>query len=514
MKSGNLVEIMDTTLRDGEQIQYGSFSPDWKLRIAKALFEAGVDRVEVASARGFSAKEHEMLRNVMQWAESRGLEEKIEVLTFVDGKKSVEWVKSASGRTINLLCKGSEAHCLGQLKKSPKEHLGDIAATVDFALKEGLKVNIYFEDWSQGMKNSPGYVEFLIGEIAKLPVGRIMLCDTLGALNFWKVAEYVRQVASWETGIQLDFHGHNDYGLAVANALAAVKSGAKGIHVTVNGLGERAGNAPLDEVTVGIKDHLAGFSTNVNEAYLRPLSRKVAFMSGRRVPVNKPVSGESVFLNTAGVHADGDRKAKLYEHPKLKAERFGARIRHPLGKLSGRANVLLNLERLGWKLEDETVDAVLARVVKLADEGKSVTIGDLPYIVASVLNRSEYVTFEVIEARIVSEKGRRAETWARIRYKESDYEIKSFGDGGFDAFMNALRRWAKKRNDIHLPKLLDYRSSIPPGGTSAALVEVIIDWQGTGKEGRFQTSGVDCDQVLAAIEAAASAVNLCNRNGG
>jgi len=514
MKEMRKIEIMDTTLRDGEQIQHGSFSPDWKQRIATSLFEAGVDRVEVASARGFSKKEHMMLSNVMKWADSQGVGGRVEVLTFVDGEKSVDWVRSAGGKTINLLCKGSETHCRGQFKQSPEDHLERIKQVISYAFGCGLGINIYLEDWSQGMKDSRGYVKFLLDGVSDLPVQRIMLCDTLGTLNFWQVENYVQQVTAWHPKMHFDFHGHNDYGLAVANSLSAVKSGVQGIHTAVNGLGERVGNAPLDEIVVNIHDHLNGYTTGVVESYLRPLSRKVAFMSGRRVSANKPVSGEAVFSNTAGIHADGDKKAKLYEHPLLKAERFGAKIRHPLGKLSGNASVIINLERLGWKLEKHVVGDVLERVVKLADEGKVVTFGDLPYIVASVLNRPEYIAFEVTEIQTLSTKGKKAITWVTIRHLGKEYEIEGRGDGGFDAFMNALRKWAKGRDNIRLPQLRDYRSSIPPGGTSSALVEILIDWRGPGKEGQFQTSGVDCDQVLAAIEAAALAVNLCNCGNG
>ncbi|MFA5925949.1 MAG: alpha-isopropylmalate synthase regulatory domain-containing protein [Parcubacteria group bacterium] len=504
------VEIMDTTLRDGEQISHGSFSPEWKPRIVKALFEAGVDRVEVCSARGHSKKEQKMLAEVMKWAADKCLDRHVEVLTFLDGTKSVDWVRQAGGKTINLLAKGSQLHAREQLGHNVKRHLEKITESAGYAAACGIEVNLYLEDWSQGMMDSPGFIEQLLNGIADLPIRRIMLCDTMGVLNPWKTENMVLRMMKWQLHFHYDFHGHNDYGLAVANSLAAVKAGAKGIHATVNGLGERTGNAPLDEITLGIRDQLSDYRTDIRITHLRGLGRNVALMSGRRMPPNKPMTGSECFSNTAGVHADGNRKKSLYAHRWLRPEDFGSRIRHSMGKLSGKSNILFNLERLEWKLSDEQVNAVLLRTVRLSDEGKAITLGDLPFVVASVLNQPELIVFEVVSAETCSRTARKATTKAKIKYRGEEHELEADGDGGFDAFMNALALWAKKSQSLKIPDLLDYSVNIPPGGKSSALVHVTIEWEVSGKIGKFATSGVHCDQVLAAIEAASLAVNLCN----
>jgi len=149
-----LIKIMDTTLRDGEQTTGVSFSAAEKLSITKLLLtELKVDRVEVASAR-VSNGEFDAVKRITDWAKQTGHIGKIEILGFVDGKLSLEWIENAGGKVINLLCKGSLKHVQGQLKKTPEEHAADIKAVIALADKMGIRVNVYLEDWSNGMRNS------------------------------------------------------------------------------------------------------------------------------------------------------------------------------------------------------------------------------------------------------------------------------------------------------------------------------------------------------------------------
>src|ERR1700694_3686336 len=159
---------MDTTLRDGEQTPGISYTPDEKLVIAEALLRSGVDAIEVGSAL-VSHGEALAVRNIAEWASSHEAAEKVEVLGFVDGTKSVDWIVQHGGRVLNLLAKGSEHHCVVQLRKTVESHLADIERTVEYAVKNGLSVNVYLEDWSQGMRNSKPYVMTLTSGLAKLP---------------------------------------------------------------------------------------------------------------------------------------------------------------------------------------------------------------------------------------------------------------------------------------------------------------------------------------------------------
>ncbi len=218
------MEVMDTTLRDGEQTPGVNYTPDEKLIIAEALLRSGVDAIEIASAR-ISEGEGQAVQRIAQWASSHGMLDRIEILGFLDGNKSVDWIVQNGGRVLNLLAKGSEHHCRVQLRKSPSEHFQDIVNAVRYAEKCGLTVNVYPEDWSQGMRNSQEYVMALVACLCELPIKRMMLADTLGVLAPEEAEAYVRLMTSRFT-IPFDFHGHNDYGVAVSNSLAALRAGA------------------------------------------------------------------------------------------------------------------------------------------------------------------------------------------------------------------------------------------------------------------------------------------------
>lgn len=235
----------------------------------------------------------------------------------------------------NLLCKGSLKHCTQQLKKMPEEHIEDIVNVVRYADELDIAVNVYLEDWSNGMKDSSDYVFQLMDGLKDTSIKRYMLPDTLGILNPLQVIEFMRKMKKRYPHTHFDFHAHNDYDLAVSNVLAAVLSGVKGLHTTINGLGERAGNAPLASVQAILKDHFNAL-TNIDESRLNDVSRVVESYSGIVIPANKPIVGENVFTQVAGVHADGDNKNNLYCNDLL-PERFGRKREYALGKTSGKA---------------------------------------------------------------------------------------------------------------------------------------------------------------------------------
>lgn len=243
-----VVEIMDTTLRDGEQTSGVSFARQEKLSIARLLLEdLKIPRIEIASAR-VSTGEYEMAKQLCEWAEKRGHIDKIEILGFLDKGASIEWIRSCGAKVMNLLCKGSEKHCTFQLQKTVQEHVEDIKQTIKKAKEVGLKINLYLEDWSNGIQYSPQYVFHLMDALKNEAVERFMLPDTLGILNPLQTLKFCRAMRRRYPDLRFDFHAHNDYDLATANTFAATLTGIQGVHCTVNGLGERAGNAPLTSV--------------------------------------------------------------------------------------------------------------------------------------------------------------------------------------------------------------------------------------------------------------------------
>lgn len=506
------IEVMDTSLRDGEQSPGFSFPPDRKLAFAQFLLgKLGVSRVEVTSA-GVSDGEFQMLKSVMDWARANGHEEKIEVLGFLK-TESIHWVAQAGCKVVNLLAKGSEHHCRLQLRTDSKGHQQLLSQAINCALyADHLKVNVYLEDWSQGMRDSQQYVKEQIDFLAKLRVERVMLCDTMGVLNPMEAKHFVEVVHGWQPELRLDFHAHNDYGLGTANVLAAISTGyLSGVHTTINGIGERTGNADLLEVSTAVNDHLKGYMIRLDETQLLTASRMMEAMSGRRMPRNKPISGRDARTNTAGIHAHGDRAGSLYHHPKITAERFGgAEVEHALGKMAGKATIANNAEAMGFKLTPEQIGEVTRIVVNYGDEGREITTADLLYIVSQVLDEPGYIVFKLVDAEYSSKKGKRAKAVAVIDYRGQQFSIQGEGDGAFDAFMNALKDWAQTQ-DVVVPELTDYEPIIPPGGQTSALVQANVMWHGPNGEGHFQTVGLDTDQVLAAVYAAEKAINVCNR---
>ena len=504
-KSTRYIEIMDTTLRDGEQTSGVSFSASEKLTIAQILLtEVKVDRIEVASAR-VSDGEFDAVKKITRWAKSKGLLKKIEVLTFVDGEVSIDWMTKAGAKVMNLLTKGSLNHLKHQLKKTPEQHFAEIAAVFSLAKKKGIECNVYLEDWSNGMRNSPEYVFQYLDFLATQPVKRIMLPDTLGILKPEEVADFIGQIIPRYPGIHFDFHGHNDYDLGTANVLEAVKAGVQGIHLTVNGMGERAGNAPLASAVAVIHDFMPSLKTGVVEESLYQVSRLVETFSGFRIPVNKPVVGENVFTQTAGIHADGDKKNNLYYND-LMPERFGRKRSYALGKTSGKSNIENNLAQLGIELSDADLKKVTQRIIELGDKKEVVTQSDLPYILSDVLDSDAIGdNVEFINYVLTHSKDLRPSVTLQVQIADEVFEEHAQGDGQYDAFMNALRSIYKKKK-LQLPMLTDYAVRIPPGGKSDALCETIITWEYKGRE--FKTRGLDSDQTVAAIKATQKMLNL------
>ncbi len=502
------VEIMDATLRDGEQTNGVSFLPHEKLVMArKLLSDVNVDRIEIASAR-VSEGEREAVTKICTYAQKNGLLERVEVLGFVDGGKSIDWIAECGGKVVNLLAKGSLKHCTHQLHKTPEEHIGDIKKELEYAASKGISVNLYLEDWSNGMKDSPEYVYQLMDELtanSQKQIARFMLPDTLGVMNPLQVIDYFRKMIKRYPEVHFDFHAHNDYDLAVSNSLAAVYSGARGLHVTVNGLGERCGNAPMASVQAILKDQFHA-KTNIVESQLNDLSRMVESFSGISVAPNQPIVGENVFTQVAGVHADGDTKDKLY-YNELMPERFGRKREYALGKNSGKANIAKNLEELGLELTPEQTRRVTERITELGDKKEIVTQEDLPFIVSDVLKHdSSDDKVKLISYVVSTAYGLRPGANVKVEINGQQYEAAGTGDGQYDAFVKALRYIYKKYLDRTFPILANYQVTIPPGGRTDALVQTVITWNDNGK--MIRTRGLDADQTEAAIKATFKMLNI------
>lgn len=498
------VTVMDTTLRDGEQTSGVSFTDNEKLNIARLLLEElKIDRIEIASAL-VSDGEFQGAKKILDWATRNGFQNQVEILGFVDKDRSLNWIKAAGGKRINLLCKGSLKHCKEQLRKTAREHLTDVSVVLDYAMEMGIEVNVYLEDWSNGMRNSPEYVYDFIDQLKDRSVDHFMLPDTLGILSPDETFQFCQKMVERFPMLKFDFHAHNDYDLATANVYSAIKAGISCVHTTLNGLGERAGNVPLSSVIGVVKDHLR-HEMSVNEKKLYSVSKIVESFSGIRIPPNKPLIGAFVFTQTSGIHADGDNKNNLY-HNDLQPERFDRKREYALGKLAGKASIKKNLEELGIELETDAMKKLTRRINELGDRKEVVTQADLPYIISDLFDS------EAIEQKIKIKNyalsvaaGLQSVATLSIVIDGKTYEETASGDGQYDAFMNALWRIYEKLNKPY-PKLIDYSVAIPPGGETDALCHTTITWDLNNKQ--FKTNGLDSDQAIAAIKATIKMLNL------
>lgn len=498
-----MIEIMDTTLRDGEQTSGVSFAAHEKLGIARLLInELGINRIEIASAR-VSEGEFEAVKRVVQWAERNGCLSKLEVLGFIDGDVSLRWIQETGCKVVNLLCKGSYKHVTEQLRKTPGQHITEIKETVQNAQDRGIEVNVYLEDWSNGMINSRDYVFQMVDSLKDLPIRRFMLPDTLGILHPGNTYEFCKMMTDRYPDIHFDFHAHNDYDLAVANVYSAVRAGIKGIHTTINGLGERAGNAPLSSVLAVLHDQLKE-KTSICEEKLNHVSKLVETYSGIHIPTNKPIIGEHVFTQCAGVHADGDSKNNLYCND-LMPERFGRIREYALGKTSGKANIKKNLEALGIEIDEAAMRKVTQRIIELGDKKAVVTPEDLPYIISDVLRHDQVDNkIKILCYSLSLAQGLKPVAALKIEIDGQAYEESAVGDGQYDAFVRALRKIYKSLGRP-FPMLTNYSVSIPPGGRTDAFVQTIISWNFNGED--FKTRGLDADQTEAAIKATLKMLN-------
>ncbi len=499
------IEIMDTTLRDGEQMSGISFSSSEKLTIAQLLLEElHVDRIEIASTR-VSEGEYEAVKNITDWAKSRGLIDKVEVLSFVDKGLSIDWMVETGAKVQNLLTKGSLNHLTYQLKKTPEQHFKGIKEVIELAQNAEIETNVYLEDWSNGMRNSKDYVFQFLDFLETQPIKRVLLPDTLGVLTPNETYSFISEIRMKYPKMHIDFHAHNDYDLSIANVLESIKAGADGLHLTINGMGERAGNAPMASAVAVINDFLPDVEISVNEKSLYTVSKFVETFSGFRIPVNKPVLGDNVFTQTAGIHADGDSKHNLYFNDLL-PERFGRKRQYALGKTSGKSNIQKNLQELGLQLSDDDIAKVTKRVIELGDKKEVVTKEDLPYIISDVLDSNIYQEkIRVMSYVLTHAKGLRPSTTVSVKIDGEIIEEHAQGDGQFDAFMNALRMVYDKKG-LELPKLTDYTVRIPPGSNSDALCETVITWE--MKNNVFKTRGLDSDQTVSAIVATQKMLNI------
>jgi D-citramalate synthase len=481
------IRFLDTTLRDGEQTPGVSLSPEQKLEIATKLSDIGIDVVEVGSA---AASEGE--RSALRIISDAGLS--CEVCTFVRAlPQDIDFAADYGADSVHLVVPVSDLHIQKKMRKTRDQVVAMAIAAVKHAKERGLIVELSGEDASRADQS---FLQNLFIKGIDCGADRLCFCDTVGLLTPEKVAEFIPPLAKIAP---LSIHCHDDLGFALTNTFAAMKSGATCAHVTVNGLGERAGNTSLEELVMAL-EILYNYQTGIKTEEIYHLASLVSRLTGVPLPVNKAIVGEMAFTHESGIHAHGViREPSTYES--IKPEMIGRKRRIVLGKHSGSASVESALSEMNYKTDEHQLKEIVKRIKHLGDEGKRVTDADLMAIADAVLAIDYKPVIKMRQFTVVS--GSNAIPTASVMLVVNGQEITgaSSGTGPVDAAMQVLRKSIADVADIRLE---EYHVDAISGGTDA-LVEVTVR---LSKDGKIITSrGARTDIIMASVEAMIAGMN-------
>lgn len=374
LETGAKIYIVDTTLRDGEQTAGVVFSNEEKIRIAKYLDEIGIDQIEVGiPVMGGDEKKciteiaHMGLKpSIMAWNRA----------VIADLKESLDCGVDAVAISIST----SDIHIQHKLQTTRTKVLQMMSEAVKFAKDNDLYVSVNAEDASRS--DLDYLTEFAL--IAKhAGANRLRFCDTVGTLNPLTTFRYIKTLHD-AVGLEIEMHTHNDFGMATANSLSGVYGGANHVGVTINGLGERAGNSCLQEVIMGLK-HLMNVDVNYNTTIFREVAQYVANASGRELPVSKPIVGSNIFAHESGIHGDGVLKNPL-TYEVFKPEEVGLERQIIIGKHSGTAAIKSKFNEYMISLSEADAKEILARVRQMSiDKKRSLFDKEVVYIYEEIM---------------------------------------------------------------------------------------------------------------------------------
>lgn len=487
------IKVLDTTLRDGEQTPGVSLTPLEKLRIATKLDEIGVDFIEAGSAIT-SEGERESIKQITKQGFNA------EILSFsrplnVDLDYCIECDVDA----VNLVVPTSDLHIKDKLNTT-KDNLIDLSNNaIDYCKDHGLIVELSAEDAS---RSDFDFLKSVYLNAIDHNVDRLCVCDTVGILT--PDSSYDLFNALRELSIPISCHCHNDFGLAVANTLSAIKGGASEIHTTINGIGERAGNTSFEECVVSIDRLFSDFSTNIKISEIYDISKLVARSTGVYIQPNKAIVGENAFSHESGIHSDGIIKNSATYEP-MTPELVGRKRKFVIGKHMGTHGLNNRLKEIGLSVDEVQLKQICDDIKVLADKGKTVTDVDLQIIADNVLQINHEDRIKLDELTIVS--GNKVMPTASVKLTIDDEEILNAGVGlgPVDAAINAV-----KSLDIFQDiDLIEFHVDAVTGGTDA-FTDVIIKLQ---KGDRVVSArGTEADIINASVKAYIAGVNRLLRD--
>jgi len=498
----NRIIIFDTTLRDGEQSPGVSLNMEEKLRIGRALERLGVDVVEA----GFPVASPGDFEGVKRLSkELRGLQ--VAGLARANKKDiDIAWeaLKEGAEPRIHTFIATSDIHLRAKLKKSRDEVLEIAGEAVRYASRYTSNVEFSAEDAS---RSDPDYLCRVFEVVIDAGATTVNFPDTVGYAVPWDFARMIRYVLEHVPNIHkavLSVHCHNDLGLATANVLAALDQGARQVECTINGIGERAGNAALEEVVMAVKTRqdLLPYEVKVETRHITPASRLVSQLTGMVVQPNKAIVGSNAFAHESGIHQDGILKERqTYEimNPKDVGLESGKLV---LGKHSGRHAIKAKLDELGYTLSPDELDKVFKRFKAITDKKREIFPEDLAAIVAEEIWRIPD-KYSLSYLHVAGGSGIRPTATVAIMADNEERATAQIGTGPIDAAFRAVSVLTDTRS-----RLLKFQVRSITGGTDA-LGEVTVRLE---EDGLIVTGqGADPDIITASVRAYLNALNRLER---
>ncbi len=486
------VSVFDTTLRDGEQTPGISFPINYKIQIAKQLDKLGVDVIEA----GFpiaSKGEFEAVKTIAKL----GLNATICALARVV-KKDIDAALDTDAEMIHIFVPTSKIQIEHTVRKSREEIIRIAVEATEYVKDHG---RICMFSAMDATRTEFEYLVKIYKAVEEAGVDIINVPDTVGIATPFKFHDLIKRLKE-HIKVPIDVHCHNDFGLATANTYAAVLAGASEVQVTVNGIGERAGNAALEEVVM-VLHSLEGIKTNIRTEYLVETSRLVERLSGIKMPPNTPIVGENAFSHESGIHAHGVLKeASTFEPGVITPEMVGHKRRIIIGKHAGRHQIKKILEDMGYIVDEESLSKIVEKVKELGDKGKKVTDLDLFTIAEVILGepRKEEKVITIDEITVLT--GNKITPTAVINAKVfNEKKITSaVGVGPVDAALKAVTELVGRKI-----KITEFKLGAVTGG-SDALAEVYVTLE--DEDGKsFTSRAVGPDIVMASIDAVINALN-------
>ena len=488
------VRIFDTTLRDGEQSPGVALSPENKLNIAKKLDELGVDAIET----GFpviSEGEQKAIKMITQAnlsAELCGLAR--------TNQQDIDAVVDCGLKYVHTFIATSDIHLQYKLHLSQDQALEKAIESVEYAKSRGLQVEFSAED---ATRTDRDFLKKIFTAVTKAGADRIDIPDTVGYSTPQYIAEITKDAIE-ATKLPISVHCHNDFGLAVANAISGIQAGAQCAHVTINGIGERAGNASLEELVMALQclKFDQSWETNIKTELLYETSKYVSKLAGMPVQPNKAIIGENAFGHESGIHTHGVLSNPLTYEP-ISPEIVGRNRWLQVGKHAGAHGIYAMLDDYGVQPDKNQLKKILEKVKAIGDQGKRVTDVELLSIANEVMGDSKLKRIVQLTGFSVSTGiGNMPYAFIKLNIDGNEHTATDYGVGPVDASLNAIQKITDKISEI---RIKDYNLASISGGSSA-LCEVTVKVE-DAMGNNVSSKSIGEDIVITSVQAVIDGMN-------